>query len=267
MSGDTYTHGHADAVLRSHRWRTAGNSAAHLLPHLPPGDALLDVGCGPGTLTADLATRVAPGRVLGVDVSAEVVAEAARHAADRGATNVEVRSGDVRELGLEPGSFDVVHAHQVLQHLRDPVGMLGAMAELTRPGGLVSVRESDYPAMAWAPATPGLDRWLEVYMAVTQRNGARADAGRLLPAWARAAGLAEVGYTTSTWTFATPEDRAWWSDLWADRVVATTFAEQAVSYGVATEAELRDVSAAWRAWAADPDAVFVVLHGELLARV
>jgi SAM-dependent methyltransferase len=62
---DTYTHGHAEPVLRSHRWRTADNSAAHLLPHLRAGLDVLDVGCGPGTITVDLARRVAPGRVLG----------------------------------------------------------------------------------------------------------------------------------------------------------------------------------------------------------
>ena len=73
---DTYTHGHHDAVLRSHRWRTAENSAAYLLPRLRPGYSVLDVGCGPGTLTVDLAMRVAPGQVVGIDVAASVVSEA-----------------------------------------------------------------------------------------------------------------------------------------------------------------------------------------------
>ena len=81
---DVYTHGHDDAVLRSHRWRTAANSAGYLLDHLRPGLDLLDVGCGPGTLTVDLAARVAPGRVLGVDVAPEVVADAAGHAREAG---------------------------------------------------------------------------------------------------------------------------------------------------------------------------------------
>ena len=73
---DRYTHGHHESVLRSHRWRTAENSAAYLLPHLAPGQRLLDVGCGPATITLDLAARVAPGAVVGIDASADVIATA-----------------------------------------------------------------------------------------------------------------------------------------------------------------------------------------------
>jgi len=71
-----YTHGHHESVLRTHAWRTVDNSAAYLVPHLRPGLSVLDVGCGPGTVTVDLARRVAPGRVVGVDLSPEVVARA-----------------------------------------------------------------------------------------------------------------------------------------------------------------------------------------------
>ena len=73
-----YTHGHHESVLRSHTWRTAENSSAYLLPHLRAGQSLLDVGCGPGTITADLALLVAPGEVVGLDAGAEVVAQARR---------------------------------------------------------------------------------------------------------------------------------------------------------------------------------------------
>jgi SAM-dependent methyltransferase len=268
---DVYTHGHDEAVLRSHRWRTADNSAAYLLPHLRPGLDLLDVGCGPGTLTVDLASRVAPGRVIGVDRSADVVAAARDHAtADAAAATValEFATGDFRTMGLAPASFDVVHAHQVLQHLRDPVDALRAMAVLARPGGgLVAARDADYAAMTWAPADPRLDRWAELYQAVTTRNGADANAGRHLPRWARLAGLDDVAYTTSTWTFAAPADRAWWSETWAERVVASTLAAQALEYGLATRRDLEGIAAGWRAWARDEDAVFTVVHGEIVARL
>jgi SAM-dependent methyltransferase len=265
-SADRYIHGHADSVLRSHRWRTAENSAAYLLPRLVDGMRLLDVGCGPGTLTVDLAGRVGPsGEVVGVDVSEAVVAEAAAHAAGVRATNVTFRAGDFRDLDLPAGSFDVVHAHQVLQHLRDPVGALAAMGRLARPGGIVAARDADYPAFVWTPADPRLDRWREIYTAVSDHLGVAADAGRWLLTWALDAGFTDVAYTTSTWTFATPADRAWWGDLWAERTVASSLADQAAEYGIATRAELDDVAAGWRAWAGRPDATFVLLHGEIIA--
>ena len=64
-----YTHGHSESVLRSHRTRTAASSAAYLLPHLAHGQRLLDVGSGPGSITADLAVLVAPGEVVALEVN------------------------------------------------------------------------------------------------------------------------------------------------------------------------------------------------------
>jgi ubiquinone/menaquinone biosynthesis C-methylase UbiE len=263
---DTYTHGHHDAVLRSHRWRTVENSAAYLAPRLRPGVRILDVGCGPGTLTVDLARRVAPGEVVGIDLAPSVIAEARRHATEAGVANVTFQAGDFRRAGLEERSFDVVHAHQVLQHLRDPIQALATMARLARPGGTVAARDADYSAMVWAPTDERLDRWLAVYLAVTRRNGAEANAGRWLLRWARAAGLTEASYSTSTWTFATPADRAWWGDLWAERITRSDLAEQATGYGIATPSELAAIAEGWRAWAREPDGLFAILNGQILAR-
>ncbi|MDQ6696007.1 MAG: methyltransferase domain-containing protein [Actinomycetota bacterium] len=266
MTGDIYTHGHQDAVLRAHRWRTAENSAAYLLAHLQAGHRLLDVGCGPGTLTADLARRVSPGEAVGVDMAASVVEEAVGHAARSQIDNVSFRVGDFRDAGLEPASFDVVHAHQVLQHLSDPVGALEAMARLARPGGIVAARDADYSGFVWSPADQSLDRWRDIYLAVCRRNGAEPDAGRWLLRWARAAGLSDIAYASSTWTFASTEDRTWWAALWAERCVSSSFAQQAVDYGIASPSELEGVAHGWRRWAEDPDALFIAVHGEVLAR-
>ena len=189
---DRYTHGHHAAVLASHRARTAENSAAYLLPHLVSGQQLLDVGCGPGTITLDLAARVAPGAVVALDREPAVLAEVERLASERGATNVSTTTGDVYALDFADGAFDVVHAHQVLQHLSDPIAALREMRRVTRPGGVVAVRDADYAAMTWYPAEPRLDRWLELYRQVARSNGAEPDAGRRLLAWTRAAGFSEI---------------------------------------------------------------------------
>jgi 2-polyprenyl-3-methyl-5-hydroxy-6-metoxy-1,4-benzoquinol methylase len=262
---DTYTHGHADAVLQSHRWRTAENSAAHLLPHLRAGLDLLDVGCGPGTITVDLAARVAPGRVVGLDVSSAPLEEA-RALARRAGVDVEFAVGDVYALAAADASFDVVHAHQVLQHLGDPVAALREMLRVCAPDGVVAARDADYAAMTWYPADPALDRWLAVYRAVAHGNGAEPDAGRRLLAWANAAGATEVTASASVWCYATPESRAWWGGMWADRILTSAITAQAVDGGHADEAELQSISAAWRRWAAQEDAWFAIIHGEVLCR-
>jgi 2-polyprenyl-3-methyl-5-hydroxy-6-metoxy-1,4-benzoquinol methylase len=263
---DTYTHGHSDPVLRSHRWRTAENSAAHLLPSLRPGLDLLDVGCGPGTITVDLAALVAPGHVVGLDVSAEPLAEA-RGLAERSGVEVAFEVGDVYALAEADDSFDVVHAHQVLQHLTDPVAALREMARVCRPGGIVAVRDVDYGAFVTHPADEALDRWLDLYYRVARRNGGEPDAGRRLLSWAHAAGLTDVVATTSSWCFATPADREWWGTSWAGRATTSAFAEQAVAYGLATTDELAEIASAWLRWAAADDGWLGMLHGELLIRV
>jgi ubiquinone/menaquinone biosynthesis C-methylase UbiE len=262
----TYTHGHHESVLRSHTWRTAENSAAYLLPHLHPGLSLLDVGCGPGTITTDLAGLVAPGQVVGLDTSSEIVAQAEGHATEAGLANLRFEVGDLFSLRYPDASFDVVHAHQVLQHLGDPEAALVELRRVLAPGGALAARDSDYGAFAWAPADPVLERWLELYFSVTERNGHNARIGPSLLGLARAAGFERVEVSSTCWTFADPESRQWWGGLWADRVRLSRFAEQALSYDLSSPEELERIAQAFLTWAASPDGVFVVPHVEILAR-
>ncbi|QTE28671.1 methyltransferase domain-containing protein [Pengzhenrongella sicca] len=266
---DQYTHGHHESVLRSHRWRTAENSAAYLLPALVPGQRLLDVGCGPGSITIDLAARVAPGEVVGLDRSERVIHLARAAAREAGATGIVFDVGDVYALPYPDASFDVVHAHQVLQHLVDPVAALRELRRVTRPGGLVAVRDADYAAMTWYPESPGLDDWLALYHEVAAANHAQADAGRRLLSWVREAGFDPAGIVPSSaaWCYATPQDRTWWADLWAERSTSSDFASQAIARGLADDVALENLADAWRLWGASEDAWFAVLHGEVLARV
>ncbi|MCL3860518.1 methyltransferase domain-containing protein [Actinotalea sp. K2] len=266
---DVYTHGHHESVLRSHRWRTAENSAAYLLPVLQAGQRLLDVGCGPGTVTVDLAAMVAPGEAVGLDRSEAVIEVARESALAAGVANVTFRHGDVYALPFPDAAFDVVHAHQVLQHLSDPVAALREMRRVTRPGGVVAVRDADYAAMTWYPPSSGLEEWLALYHEVTAANGAEADAGRRLLSWVREAGFDPAGITPSAgvWCYATPEDRAWWASLWADRVTSSDFGAQALATGLADDVALETLAEAWRTWGESLDGWFSIVHGEILARV
>ncbi|MDX2406033.1 class I SAM-dependent methyltransferase [Streptomyces microflavus] len=261
-----YTHGHHESVLRSHRWRTAANSAGYLLGELRPGMAVLDVGCGPGTITADLAALVAPGRVTAVDTGTGILEQAAAVAAERGLENVEFAVADVHALDFPDDSFDIVHAHQVLQHVGDPVQALREMRRVCRPGGVVAARDSDYAAMAWFPEAPGLSEWQEVYRRVARANGGEPDAGRMLLSWARQAGFTDITPTAAAWCFATPETRAWWSGLWADRTTDSVYAELAVRGGHASTEQLTAFASTWRGWGAQDDGWFMVPHGEVLCR-
>jgi ubiquinone/menaquinone biosynthesis C-methylase UbiE len=265
MTDIPYTHGHHESVLRSHRWRTADNSAAYLLPSLRPGSSLLDVGCGPGTITVDLARRVAPGRVVGLDTAEEIVAQARAEADIAGLPSLSFETGTVFDLRFADGTFDVIHAHQVLQHVGDPVAALVEMRRVCRPGGIVAARDSDYPGFRYFPEDPELDRAIAAYGALTRRNGANWDAGRRLLSWAHAAGFTTVVPTASVWCFATPVDREWWGGLWADRFLQSSLAEQLRSEELATAADLSSFAAAWRRWAASADGWFVALHGEVVA--
>jgi SAM-dependent methyltransferase len=226
---------------------------------------VLDVGCGPGTITVDLAARVAPGRVVGMDSAPDVVEAARAAAVEAGLANIEARVDDVYAIDAPDASFDVVHAHQVLQHLADPVAALREMRRVCRPGGVVAARDAVYRAMTWFPLDRRLDRWLEVYCAVAEGNGGEPDAGSRLLSWARAAGFSEVRSSASTWCYATPDERVEWGEMWADRISSTRVADQAVARGLADRAELDDLAAGWRAWAASDDGWFAILHGEVLA--
>jgi SAM-dependent methyltransferase len=261
-----YTHGHHESVLRSHTWRTAANSAAYLLGSIEPRMRILDIGCGPGTITADLAALVPEGHVTGVDQAPGILDRARATARERGLRNVDFAVADVHALRYPDDTFCVVHAHQVLQHVGDPVRALREMLRVTRPGGFVAVRDSDYAAMTWYPEVPGMADWLDLYRRVARANGGEPDAGRRLRSWALAAGITGITAGSSTWTFTAEDERAWWSGLWADRTVASEYAARATEGGHATPEQLRAVAEAWREWGKREDGWFAVLHGELLCR-
>ncbi|GAB3256293.1 class I SAM-dependent methyltransferase [Arthrobacter pigmenti] len=267
MSEDVYSHGHHESVVKSHALRTAGNSAAYLMPHLLPGSTVLDVGSGPGSITADFAEIVAPGQVTGVDREADVVAHAKELAASRGLDNLTFQTGDIYNLDFADDTFDIVHAHQILHHLTDPVSALREIRRVTKPGGIVAVREGDYGAMRWFPEAAALDEWMDLYQKIARGNGAEPNAGRRLLSWANQAGFSAIVPSATTWVYAAEPERPQFAESWAERILHSSFATQALERGLADGRELQRMADGFRMWGSDPDGWFVMIHAEILARV
>ena len=263
---ERYTHGHHPSVLKSHTWRTVANSAAYLEPYLVAGADLLDVGSGPGTITIDFAQRLAPGTVTGLDAAADVVEQASALADAEGVANVTFVVGDAYATGFADESFDIVHTHQTLHHLGDPVAALREFRRVVKADGVVAAREVDYAGTVIHPLTPGLAAWAALYQRVHRASGGEPDAGRRLKAWAREAGFSEVTSSASVWCFSSDDEREWWGSMWQARVLESAFATEALSRGFATQAELQQISDAWRTWADDPDGWLAMPHGEVICR-
>ncbi|KAL2868928.1 class I SAM-dependent methyltransferase [Aspergillus lucknowensis] len=260
-----YTTNHAPSVLRTHSWRTASNSAAYLLPHLTPSMRILDIGCGPGSITVDLATHVPSGHVTGIEYVPDPLPAAEALAASRGVKNVDFRVGDIHALEFEDESFDVVHVHQVLQHVADPVKALREMKRVVKSGGgIVAVRES--ASMTWYPENRGISDWLDLTGRMAKGKGGNPHPGRYIHVWAREAGfeMRNIKRSAGTWCFSSPEERDYWGESMAGRMESSGFAEGAVKEGFASPEELEGVARGWREWVGEEDGWFAVLHGEIL---
>jgi ubiquinone/menaquinone biosynthesis C-methylase UbiE len=263
---ETYTHGHAAATVRQHGKRTADEAAAFLLPDLRPGMRVLDVGCGPGSITRGLAERVAPGEVIGIDLSRETLASAQEDATARGLTNLRYEEASVYQLPYADASFDAAYAHQVFQHLKEPAKALREILRVLRPGGLVGVRDVDWGTASYWPADPWIDKFIETHFKTWYRNGGEPRMGRHLRALFNAAGVDDLQISAAVWCYATPEDTIEWGDSYAARLLTSPMGSRAVEYGFATRADLEAMAAAFRAWARHPDAVWAFVHVAALAR-
>jgi ubiquinone/menaquinone biosynthesis C-methylase UbiE len=262
----TYQHGHHASVVASHARRSAEVDAAFFLPYLKPGMRLIDIGCGPGSITLGLAHKVAPAAAFGVDASADVIATARTLHATANVPNLTFEAGNLFALRFEAASFDAVFVHQVLQHLPQPVRALEHLKTLLAPGGVLGVRDVDWGSTTFFPESAGMRRFLELYYALAKHNGGQPNAGRFLRHWAHAAGLEVVATTTSTQSYAGGAPAREWGETWVGRTLSSNIAQKSLQLGLASRSDLQSIAASWRAWGDDPDALFAFAHTEIVAR-
>ena len=194
------------------------------------------------------------------------------HIQARGAANAaQCSASDLVGQILEEGAkfadyfafsepFTTVPSHRVLAVLR---GEKEEVLSLQFDGG----EDADYEAMTWAPAHPGLSRWLDLYRAAARGTGTQPDAGRHLLGWCRAAGLTDVTAGASVWCYADQAARQWWGGQWQRRARESRFHDEVLGQGLGGETDVDEVVEGWRAWTDAPDGWFVVVHGEVLARI
>ena len=156
-----------------------------------PGMTLLDVGCGPGHATFDLAALAgAQGRVIAVDVSSRFASHVQAQAAARGVTNVDVHVGDVEQLEVAAGSVDGAYARWVLCFVRDPAAVVSAVARALRPGAAFAVQDYfNYTALALAPRSRIFEKLIAAVAASWREAGGDPDLVGRLPAIMDACGL------------------------------------------------------------------------------
>jgi SAM-dependent methyltransferase len=239
----------------AHSRRTAARNAAFFLPHVRAGMALLDCGCGPGSITLGLAEAVSSGRAVGIDVSSEAVEAARTNAELRELPAVEFAQADGFHLPFADGSFDAAFLHAVLQHLDDPRAVLGELRRVLRPGGVIGVADADYGGSVLAPTDPMLERSLALLVTFRQR-GPQGDpfVGRRLRGLLNDAGFANVIASATAGSDGTSDVTERSGQFWANYFAAPEFAAFVTELGLATPLELQAMSEAWRAWGRDPAA-------------
>jgi SAM-dependent methyltransferase len=156
------------------------------------GMACLDVGCGGGDSTAELAAVAGPaGRVVALDADATAVALARQAAAARGLGQVEFRVGAAGQ-GEPTAEYDVVYARFLLTHLADPADAVAWMRGQLRPAGLLVVEDIDCRGHFCDPPNPAFERYVRLYTDLVRRHGADPCIGPRLPGLLRAAGCGDV---------------------------------------------------------------------------
>ena len=262
----SYTYGHSAVVVAVHGQRTAAREAAFFLPYVRPGMRLLDVGCGPGSITLGLAAAVAPGEVAGVDMAASVVAVARELAAAQGVTNVRFACARAEMLPFPDASFDAVFGHTLLEHVPDAVPVLRELRRVLRPGGLLGLRDVDWGSGIFAPDDALVREAMTLYERVWRFNGGHPHCGRYLREMLLADGWVDVQASASfRWDGTAPESRAF-GELLADRLLLPNFRAPVEELGLENEARLTEISAACRAWSERPDAFGAMVMCEVVAR-
>ena len=262
----SYTMGYSKEFLQLLDRRSAGTSAAYLLPHLKPGMKLLDFGCGPGTISVGLAGAVAPGECYGIDVEASQIEIARAAAAAGGHDNMVLQTGDVTDLPFEDDYFDVAHGHAVLMHVPDTHAALAEVKRVLKPGGLLASREFICDSSFIEPERTDLNSSWETFGDLLAANGGHPQMGRQLKGVLLAAGFDDIQAGLAFEKFVSAADVAFFHGFVNGWFFSDATVDAAVKLGLASRERFDGWQAALTEWREESGAIAAIAWGEALVR-
>ena len=212
-----------------------------------------------------LAQRVEPAETIGIDPSPSVIETAKSLADAKAARHLTFEVGNIYQPRFAAEVFEAVFAHQVLQHLGQPVDALRQIRKLLEPGGVVGVRDVDWGSTTFYPENHGMRRFLTLYYELARRNGGEPNAGRHLRRWLREAGFAEDARHNATVSYTDQAATREWGDTYAERTLHSNLADKAVELRYRDPLRIRGNRRRLAAWGRDPDALFCFSHTQIVA--
>lgn len=268
MSSDAYS----ASMLQTYSVRTAANTSAYFVPRIKPSMKILDIGCGPGSITLDLAALVPQGTIIGIDCSETAISSAKELVHKRQVDNATFEVANVLDLPYEDETFDIVCAHQVLIHLpaSSKIGAVEGLKEMRRvckTGGLVCVRECDWRSAVVHPSVPGILDSMKLIEDLTALRGT-SPYGGMARFWAQKAGFgsADIDTSASVVYYSSPEEVKWWGETMAKRLEQGSSLDKGVSEGLISEKQKDTLPSGWRAWSEQSDAFFSMTDVQLICK-
>jgi ubiquinone/menaquinone biosynthesis C-methylase UbiE len=256
---DAYVVGHHDDTLATLQRRTLAQCGAFLIPHLRAGQMVLDCGCGPGSLTVELAERVEPGVVVGVDIEERTLAAARALAASRGVSNVRFEIADVYRLPYADRHFDVVYSHALISHLSEPYRGLREMRRVLKPGGVAAVIDHDPSTYVVSPSGWPVETYVKLFVQYQFHLGSNRLLSRHLRGAMIEAGFTNVEMHAGGEGYGTAERLRAIAALGVSAVQSPDFAATVVREGWISQPELDALPAALLAWGERPDGYLSML--------
>lgn len=257
-----YIPAEAWGILRA---RTLANSHPVLLDLLGPGLSVLDVGCGPGTLTLEMARLVEPGAVVGMDLNPEMIQAAEEQSPPGEVPNLVFYRGDIRESTWD-AEFDLVNAARVLQWIPDAGAALERMARAATPAGLVVALDFDHTKAEWSDPPAEWMRFYHAFLDWRAAGGLDNAIGAHLPAMFATARLGPIRVVPQVQTVQAG-DPDFFRSAGTWRMVIDSRGRQMVAAGSLTEGERQAALASFTGWMQRPEATQTIREACVVGRV